>query len=65
MIRSQCEGPAVEVAAREGRSRRAAEYREATFTEMDVDAVLARRPEVALVDELAHTNIPGSRNEKR
>jgi len=45
--------------------RRAAEYREATFTEMDVDAVLARRPEVALVDELAHTNIPGSRNEKR
>ena len=45
--------------------RRAAEYREATFTEMDVDAVLARRPEVALVDELAHTNVPGSRNEKR
>ena len=32
---------------------------------MDVDAVLARRPEVALVDELAHTNVPGSRNEKR
>ena len=31
-----------------------------TFTEMDVDAVLARRPEVALVDELAHTNVPGS-----
>jgi two-component system, OmpR family, sensor histidine kinase KdpD len=35
------------------------------FEEMDVDAVLARGPEVALVDELAHTNIPGSRNEKR
>ncbi|HEY7594819.1 MAG TPA: DUF4118 domain-containing protein [Actinophytocola sp.] len=35
------------------------------FTEMDVDAVLARKPEVALVDELAHTNVPGSRNEKR
>ncbi|MEU7476374.1 sensor histidine kinase KdpD [Lentzea sp. NPDC042327] len=33
--------------------------------EMDVDAVLARRPEVAVVDELAHTNAPGSRNEKR
>lgn len=33
--------------------------------EMDVDAVLARRPAVALVDELAHTNVPGSRNEKR
>ncbi len=32
---------------------------------MDVDAVLARRPELALVDELAHTNIPGIRNEKR
>ena len=37
----------------------------ATFEEMDVDAVLARRPQVALVDELAHTNVPGSRNEKR
>ena len=32
---------------------------------MDVDAVLARRPAVALVDELAHTNVPGSRDEKR
>ena len=32
---------------------------------MDVDAVLARSPDVALVDELAHTNVPGSRNEKR
>ncbi len=41
------------------------EYRGATFEEMDVDAVLARRPEIALVDELAHTNVPGSRNEKR
>ena len=40
-------------------------YRGATFTEMDVDAVLARRPKVALVDELAHTNVPGSRNGKR
>ena len=33
--------------------------------EMDVDAILARKPQVALVDELAHTNVPGSRNEKR
>ncbi|TLQ43240.1 sensor histidine kinase [Streptomyces marianii] len=41
------------------------EYRDAVFTEMDVDAVLARRPAVALVDELAHTNVPGSRNTKR
>jgi two-component system sensor histidine kinase KdpD len=40
-------------------------YRGATFTEMDVDAILARRPEVVLVDELAHTNIPGSRKAKR
>ena len=40
-------------------------YRGATFTEMDVDAMLARHPQVALVDELAHTNVPGSRNAKR
>ncbi|MEV7001615.1 histidine kinase, partial [Streptomyces sp. NPDC093982] len=40
-------------------------YRESAFTEMDVDAVLTRHPQVALVDELAHTNIPGSRNAKR
>ncbi len=40
-------------------------YRGSTFEEMDVDAVLARSPEIALVDELAHTNVPGSRNEKR
>jgi two-component system, OmpR family, sensor histidine kinase KdpD len=41
------------------------DYRGAAFEEMDLDAVLARRPEIALVDELAHTNVPGSRNEKR
>jgi len=40
-------------------------YRDAEFTEMDLDAVLARRPEVALVDELAHTNVPGGRHAKR
>ena len=40
-------------------------YRGAEFEEMDLDAVLARRPEIALVDEFAHTNVPGSRNEKR
>ncbi|MGW6939015.1 ATP-binding protein [Streptomyces xanthophaeus] len=45
--------------------RRGIEYRGSTFTEMDVDAILARRPAVALVDELAHTNVPGSRNAKR
>jgi two-component system sensor histidine kinase KdpD len=41
------------------------EYRGAQFTEMDLDAVLARRPEVALVDELPHSNIPGGRHAKR
>jgi two-component system, OmpR family, sensor histidine kinase KdpD len=40
-------------------------YRDTSFEEMDLDAVLARHPEVALVDEYAHTNVPGSRNEKR
>ncbi|MFE1575995.1 ATP-binding protein [Streptomyces fradiae] len=45
--------------------RREIAYRGSTFTEMDVDAVLARRPAVALVDELPHTNVPGSRNHKR
>jgi two-component system, OmpR family, sensor histidine kinase KdpD len=45
--------------------RRVITYRGSTFEEMDLDAVLARKPEVALVDELAHTNIPGSRNAKR
>ncbi len=45
--------------------RRELEYRGGVFTEMDVDAVLRRAPAVALVDELAHTNVPGSRNAKR
>ncbi len=45
--------------------RRSMSHRGAAFTEMDLDAVLARRPQVALVDELAHTNVPGSRNGKR
>ncbi|MFJ9580492.1 DUF4118 domain-containing protein [Streptomyces sp. NPDC101191] len=45
--------------------RQRIEYRGTAFPEMDIDAVLARRPAVALVDELAHTNVPGSRNAKR
>jgi two-component system, OmpR family, sensor histidine kinase KdpD len=45
--------------------RRTVEYRGTTLEEMDVDAILERRPQIALVDELAHTNAPGSRNEKR
>ncbi|MFJ6615957.1 ATP-binding protein [Kitasatospora sp. NPDC091335] len=40
-------------------------HRGARFSEMDLDAVLARRPQVVLVDELAHTNVPGCRNDKR
>jgi len=45
--------------------RRKIEYRGATLEEMDVDAILARRPAQVLIDELAHTNAPGSRNPKR
>ena len=41
------------------------EYRGVTVEEMDVDAILARKPQVALIDELAHTNVPGSLNPKR
>ncbi|WP_457033851.1 DUF4118 domain-containing protein, partial [Kitasatospora sp. P5_F3] len=45
--------------------RRELTYRGVTLGELDLDAVLSRRPAVALVDELAHTNVPGSRNAKR
>ena len=45
--------------------RRRQEYHGIAVEEMDVDAVLARKPQVALIDELAHTNVPGSRNAKR
>jgi len=45
--------------------RQKLEYRGHIFEEMDLDAILARRPELALVDELAHTNIPGARHRKR
>ncbi|MEV1023652.1 sensor histidine kinase KdpD [Streptomyces sp. NPDC050264] len=45
--------------------RKEIEYRGSLFEEMDVDAVLSRAPAVALVDELAHTNVPGSRHAKR
>ena len=47
------------------RVARRIEYRGVVLEEMDVDAVLARRPTVALIDELAHTNAPGSRHAKR
>src|SRR5665811_1404449 len=45
--------------------QREIEYRGTSFRELDLDAVLARAPQVALIDELAHTNVPGSRNTKR
>ncbi|MEO9223816.1 MAG: ATP-binding protein [Acidimicrobiales bacterium] len=46
-------------------ARRSVSYRGSTFEEMNVDAILERHPERVLIDELAHTNVPGSRNEKR
>ncbi len=45
--------------------RRQIEYRGVRFEEMDTDAILKRRPQICLVDELAHTNVPGSQREKR
>ena len=45
--------------------RRTVDYRGTTLEEMDVDAILRRKPQVCLVDELAHTNVPGSRHAKR
>ena len=45
--------------------RKKIDYKGTPFEEMDIDAILARRPGVVLVDELAHTNIPGSRKRKR
>ena len=44
---------------------RLTEYRGVTLEEMNVEAIIARRPDVVLVDELAHTNVPGSKNRKR
>jgi len=46
-------------------ARRKVSYREVTLEEMDADAIIARKPEVVIVDELAHTNAPGSSHEKR
>ncbi len=45
--------------------RKALDYRGQTLEELDLDALLARRPQLALIDELAHTNVPGSRHVKR
>jgi two-component system sensor histidine kinase KdpD len=56
---------AAQVGDLEAVPRKQMAYRGTTLEEMDIDAILERRPQVALVDELAHTNVPGSRNEKR
>src|SRR5665648_669600 len=56
---------ATQVAGLEVVPLRELEYRGTSFRELDLDAVLARAPQVALIDELAHTNVPGSRNTKR
>src|SRR6266478_4373433 len=45
-------------------ARKALEYKGQSLDEMDLDAILARRPQIVLVDELAHTNAPGSRHPK-
>jgi two-component system, OmpR family, sensor histidine kinase KdpD len=45
--------------------RKKIEYKGTVFEEMDVDAIIARRPQIVLLDELAHTNIPGSKHRKR
>jgi two-component system sensor histidine kinase KdpD len=45
--------------------RRKIDYRGTTLEEMDVDAIVRRKPQVCVIDELAHSNVPGSRNEKR
>ena len=45
--------------------RRKVEYHSIVIEEMDVDAIIARHPQVVVIDELAHTNVPGSRNGKR
>lgn len=45
--------------------RKRVEYRGVVLEEMDVDAILARKPQLCMIDELAHTNVPGSRHEKR
>lgn len=58
--------PIAELAAQlEQMPRRELEYKGTTFREMDVDAILARRPAVAVIDELAHTNIEDSKHPKR
>ncbi|HSB76017.1 MAG TPA: sensor histidine kinase KdpD [Terriglobales bacterium] len=66
LIETHGRKPIMELASRlETIPRRKLEYKGIVFEEMDVDAILARQPKVVLVDELAHTNIEGSKHAKR
>ena len=58
-------GTVAQLGALEEIKRRHIEYRGVVFEEMDTEAILARRPQICLVDELAHTNVPGAAREKR
>jgi two-component system sensor histidine kinase KdpD len=58
-------GTAAQLEGLEVVPRQVLDYQDRQFTELDVDAVIRRAPQVAMVDELAHTNIPGTRNLKR
>src|ERR1700741_1608927 len=58
-------GPSAQAEGIEGVPRLVKAHAQLPLEEMDVDAVIARRPELALIDELAHTNARGMRNEKR
>jgi two-component system sensor histidine kinase KdpD len=59
------QGTQDQIGALEVIPRKKIEYRGAIFEEMDADAIIARHPDWVLVDELAHTNVPGSKNTKR
>ena len=66
VVESHGRKPIVELSSRlEAVPRKKLDYRGTIFEEMDVDAILARKPSVVLVDELAHTNIEGSKHSKR
>jgi two-component system, OmpR family, sensor histidine kinase KdpD len=66
VVETHARKPIVELSSRlETVSRKKLEYKAAVFEEMDVDAILERKPHVVLVDELAHTNIEGSKHAKR
>ncbi len=66
VIETHGRAPIAELAHRlEAVPRRKLEYKGTVFEEMDVDAIIARKPQVVLVDELAHTNIEGSKHRKR